>query len=584
MGTRKGYTRLVETERKCVIKHSDNGLQKMRFVAASGTSDQDSVDKARGKKILREKHLIDEANILSITFFAWTYQILKNGFYKTVSHMQSSLPPEEYTSLNISKEFRRRSEQVGRTALTATGLLKIIILINFKEMCTSLILCMIQEWLLKLGPVLMIGTLLRQLKSEHIDTKREIQLATAICIMFILKVFTGQHSLFLSRRSGIKARSALTSLIYEKAMRISHPGFQKTSPGQILNLITNDINDFDIKFPYLNYIIIVPVQTVIVSAIIWREFSPWSLFGLIIFLLIIIIQSSVGKLLMKLRHLRLKASDERIHLMTDILMNMKTVKMYGWEDSFSNVLSSYRKIECRNVRKTLLMKAITTGFMRVSVKLLMLLIFLIYFFQGSRNITSDKLFVLVTLCYSVRYSIPIFFPTAVAGASEMYSSLKRIQNFLSIEEHQHKKPVVETENPEISIVNASASWNIHNRILTDISFNVKGNKLITVVGPVGSGKTSFLMMVLKELELLEGIIDVKGSIAYVPQEAWLFSDTIRNNILFGRKFYSERFENIVDICGLRIDMESFPYGAESLVGERGIILSGGQRTRVSLAR
>lgn len=138
----------------------------------------------------------------------------------------------------------------------------------------------------------------------------------------------------------------------------------------------------------------------------------------------------------------------------------------------------------------------------------------------------------------------------------------------------------------LTIKDVSVSWGREEKrnVLRRISFSVPAGKLLVVGGGVGSGKSALLMAILGEIPLKTGIISGCGSIAYVSQISWIFSGTIRDNILFGRPFYQERFDNVIKVCDLHTDLNHFPKRDMSLIGQRGVSLSGGQRALVSLAR
>lgn len=89
---------------------------------------------------------------------------------------------------------------------------------------------------------------------------------------------------------------------------------------------------------------------------------------------------------------------------------------------------------------------------------------------------------------------------------------------------------------------------------------------------------------LCELPVAKGNLKVNGTISYASQEAWLFVGSVRQNILFGLPYDRERYRNVVRVCALTPDFEQFPYGDKTVIGERGISLSGGQKARVNLAR
>ena len=120
--------------------------------------------------------------------------------------------------------------------------------------------------------------------------------------------------------------------------------------------------------------------------------------------------------------------------------------------------------------------------------------------------------------------------------------------------------------------------------LKNVSLNISGDKLVVVTGPVGSGKSSLLMAVLGELPISSGEMASSSSIAYVSQIPWVFSGTFRENVLFGREFDERKYKSVLDACDLVKDVNNFPKGDLTQIGERGVSLSGGQRARVSLAR
>ena len=120
--------------------------------------------------------------------------------------------------------------------------------------------------------------------------------------------------------------------------------------------------------------------------------------------------------------------------------------------------------------------------------------------------------------------------------------------------------------------------------LNKISTDLNAGDLLAVIGPVGSGKSSFLMSLLKELPLESGNIRMQGSLSYASQDAWSFNDTVRNNILFGIDYDPGRYRKVIEVCALRRDLKLMPFGDQTLVGEKGVSLSGGQKARINLAR
>ena len=121
-------------------------------------------------------------------------------------------------------------------------------------------------------------------------------------------------------------------------------------------------------------------------------------------------------------------------------------------------------------------------------------------------------------------------------------------------------------------------------ILQDINFFAPSKSLTVITGPVGSGKSTLLSAIAGETSNTSGTIDYQGSVIYLPQTAWVFSGTIKENILFGQPFEESKYDRIIEVCALREDFQRLPGGDQTVVGERGEVLSGGQQARVSLAR
>ena len=107
---------------------------------------------------------------------------------------------------------------------------------------------------------------------------------------------------------------------------------------------------------------------------------------------------------------------------------------------------------------------------------------------------------------------------------------------------------------------------------------------MAVVGQVGAGKSSLLSALLGDLEKTTGNINIGGSIAYVPQQAWIQNTTLRQNILFTSDYDERYYKKVLESCALEPDLKILSAGDMTEIGEKGINLSGGQKQRVSLAR
>jgi ATP-binding cassette subfamily B protein len=133
--------------------------------------------------------------------------------------------------------------------------------------------------------------------------------------------------------------------------------------------------------------------------------------------------------------------------------------------------------------------------------------------------------------------------------------------------------------------------------LKDISLTIKNGQKLAIIGPTGSGKSTFVRLLPRLIEPTEGAIlldgrDIKSiplhtlrqNIGFVQQESFLFSDSISDNISFGVEPDNDNISKAVYVSQLELDVDQFPDGLETIIGERGITLSGGQKQRASIAR
>ncbi|XP_076243243.1 ATP-binding cassette sub-family C member 4 [Calliopsis andreniformis] len=152
---------------------------------------------------------------------------------------------------------------------------------------------------------------------------------------------------------------------------------------------------------------------------------------------------------------------------------------------------------------------------------------------------------------------------------------------------EKERASIETEETcAVKMVNLTTKWELgqSENTLDTLNLEIEKGKLYAVIGMVGSGKSSFLSAILGEISVVEGYVKVNGTLSYAGQEAWVFGATVRQNILFGQPYERHRYQRVVKACSLLRDFKQFPQGDQTVVGERGSSLSGGQKARINLAR
>ncbi|KAJ6216249.1 hypothetical protein RDWZM_007406 [Blomia tropicalis] len=404
---------------------------------------------------------------------------------------------------------------------------------------------------------------------------------------------------YLAVRVAIKARVSWCTLMYRKALRLNHSAFGHTTIGQILNLMSNDVSRLDEFCIIGSYMIVAPIQTCIGMYICYLYLGPVCFIGLGILFLFIPSNSFTGRIFLKLRTKVATLSDTRIRVINEIIKGMRVIKMYAWEKHFSALISEARRQEMAKIRNATFLRALNISISVVSGRIILFAIFITYVVQGN-TLNADKVFVVMSVINTVRLTMTWMFPNSIALLSELSVSCQRVQTFLMLDEiestdsNKSGKPnkYLKTNVPvsgsklAISVNNLSVKWDPNHvqPSLNDITVSLKQGELLAVIGSVGSGKSTFLMSLMNEIDILNGTININGRIAYASQEPWSFNGSVLQNIMFGKEFDSIKYKNVIDVCAMKRDIKLFPFGERTLVGERGVALSGGQKARITLAR
>lgn len=332
-----------------------------------------------------------------------------------------------------------------------------------------------------------------------------------------------------------------------------------------------------------------PIVTVAAFYVMYRDVGWAALSGLgAITFQAVLIQGYLSRLQGLYRMKIAQKTDNRVRLMNEITSGIQVIKMYAWEKPFEKVVALARKYEINVITKTSYIKGFSSGLMVYTERTATYLTLITYALMNN-VLESNIVFAVAQLFNTVQLYMCIFYPLGVSTLAEARTSMKRIEEFLSLSEQETLPDELIQQNDKngsVHLAKVCASWmpNPIVNTLMDLNVDIKPGTLCCIVGPVGSGKSSFLQLLLRELPTNSGKVYVNGTISYASQEPWLFVSSVRNNILFGQTYIKSRYKEVVKACALETDFSQFPHADKTLVGERGTSLSGGQRARVNLAR
>lgn len=464
--------------------------------------------------------------------------------------------------------------------------------------------------------------------------------------MFLIAMFGSfctYQANYTSVRVGSKLRSSVITNVYRKSLMLSNGAKNKTSQGNIVNIMANDAQRLvDINL-FMNNVICAPVQVVAAIILLYLKIG-WPTFVAFGFMVMgMPINGIVARRMGSFRRNMVIKSDLRIKITTEIIQYIKVIKLYAWEDSFAQRVIEARVNEIKHIGGFNRLRALLISVISAVPTVSAILMFCAYWGSGH---DLNAAIVFSSLAYLNSLALPFnFIPFLAALFVQMKVAAGRVTTFLLLDEisliDEIKDPNIPV--PTITILDADFNWDVpkeekkpeeiangeakdatpaspngeadkkdnrkSNRksarksgppageelptapikkypefTLKDTNVHFSGPQLVAVVGPVGSGKSSLCNSLLGEMKLLKGSVAKKGTIAYVPQQAWIINASLRENILFFSPYDEKRYNEVLDACALRPDLQILSAGDMTEIGERGINLSGGQKQRVSIAR
>ncbi|XP_070620278.1 ATP-binding cassette sub-family C member 8 isoform X2 [Erythrolamprus reginae] len=430
-----------------------------------------------------------------------------------------------------------------------------------------------------------------------------------------------QASYYVAIETGINLRGAIQTKIYNKIMRLSTSNMSmgEMTSGQICNLVAIDTNQLMWFFFLCPNLWAMPAQIIVGIVLLYYLLGISALIGAAVIIVLAPVQYFVATKLSQAQRSTLEYSNERLKKTNEMLRGIKLLKLYAWEHIFHSSVEETRQKEMTSLKSFALYTSISI-FMNAAIPIAAVLItFVVHAhlfvnadFSPSVAFASLSLFhILVT---------PLFLLSSVVRSTvKALVSVQKLSEFLSSEEivEEHDK-CSEPRSPDnhnkyqILVTNGFFTWTPEGvPTLSSIDIQIPQGQLTMIVGQVGCGKSSLLLGILGEMQMISGNViwnssipdsetgeDVssdmettvemefrkRGPVAYASQKPWLLNATVEENITFESPFNKQRYKAVIDACCLQPDIDILPHGDQTQIGERGINLSGGQRQRISVAR
>lgn len=399
----------------------------------------------------------------------------------------------------------------------------------------------------------------------------------------LIALFNGQYF----RKTfvvGFRIRTGLISAIYRKALRISSFAKKDTTVGEIVNLMAVDAQRFFELTSYLHVLWSAPIIIGVCIFLLYEILGVAVFAGLAVMVVMIPLTGFIASKLRDLQVAQMKIKDDRVKRMNEILSGMKVLKLYAWEPSFQRDVVETRGTEIGILKSMAYYGAATFFVWSMAPFLVTLASFTVFVLIDENNVLDPQTaFVSLALFNILRFPLAMF-PMMITFAMQAWVSIQRINKFMNSEELDPNNVTHNRSDDALAIKDGTFTWGDDTPTLKNINLTLAKGKLSAIVGSVGTGKSSLISALLGEMEKIKGTVNTDGSIAFVPQQAWIQNATLRDNITFGKAFNPQKYDQVLECCALKPDLEMLPGGDSTEIGEKGINLSGGQKQRVALAR
>ena len=427
----------------------------------------------------------------------------------------------------------------------------------------------------------------QNLIKNYSDSKFRLLLSKNIACFLIIELirFLINHQLkFRQRKLTRKTTSLISLLIYEKFM-LQKLLQNNMKEGDLINYLQTDTESMASFFLQITKILIFPFQFITYFYILYKIFGKAFYVGLSTFILLMGFSIITEEIYIKNQYRYLKEKDSRINFTSQTIKNIKELKLLQWEDKFQNVINTKRSKELVHMKTNLNIAVVLVIIHWVMPLLLCLSTIGAYVKINNKFLNIADLMTFLEIIDNIRGPI-IYLPDRVRELINAYVSLNRIASYLKIS--TEKKSNITKEKDEkysISISEVKLGTKYENILMSIDSLKILKGESIVIIGETGSGKSCLIKSLIDRLIILsKKEFNIDGTISYASQTPFIINSTVKENILFYSKYNAERYKQVIKFCQLEKDIESLPAGDLTEIGTNGANLSGGQKSRINLAR
>ncbi len=441
--------------------------------------------------------------------------------------------------------------------------------------------------------------------AEQIQKNRLVVLAAVAGLalfLTILKAATTFAQLYLTHWIGRRVIMDIRKSIFDHIMAMDMGFFRKRHSGSLLSYLTIDVEVLGSSlFAVLGQVLLEPVTIVVTLAVLFHLYPVLTCFYLLLIPLMILIVGILGRRIRQARTLTQDALGSMNALLQETFSGMPVVKTFSMDGERERKFKTENRQVFRTHMKIVKARGVSNTLTDLLASIGVAAILMVggYFvFQRGMEATSFLVYIfwLVSLYHPFKR-----LNKAYNSIQQGMAAMDRVSSIIEVDSEVKEQPSARSLTPlkeEVRFENVSFTYDNETLALKDVSVRVPRARIVALVGPSGAGKSTFVSLIPRFYDpslgriLLDGcdlrevtLRSLRDQIGLVPQETILFNDTIRANITCGNDSYTqEQIEKAARDAQAHDFIMALPRGYESLIGERGSTLSGGQAQRIAIAR
>lgn len=425
-------------------------------------------------------------------------------------------------------------------------------------------------------------------------------------------------------RMALQMRVALSRMIYQKALAIdlvaaacsSRPGADQLGHRHAISLISRDVDHLDANLPQLVWVVSAPLGCLLITSMLTQSLGySTALVSLLANGLIAFQRGYMNINMRKYSRQAARIADKRIALTNEALEAIRIIRMYSWTRPIFDKILGERRAEIRQRQHNFFVNCLDGALFFISCSGGAVLTLAFGYYATGLQVNQARVSQVFLVSAIYRRALSRYFPQGILSWINVTVVFGRIGKYLRAaelaggkgqegvaaggkgQEGAGAEADADADADSEAVVRAhglSLAWRPAARepkqqaraCFSRLHLRAGARELVIVAGRVGSGKSALLQTLLGELAPSSGSVRLRADakLAYAPQQPWIFSGSVRANILLGSPLHLARYAAVLRACSLLPDLAAFPAFDRTRIGERGVTLSGGQRARVSLAR